>query len=364
MSTDTRFRQAVLSVLLTSLIVTSGCAGLLPGGPNEAETGTPIPEKRTNGTDLRSMSLPENGSITVSGELDHGDPNQGNKFYEPVQVVNIERQIMKITMETEGGNPTLRVVSPDGNVTRSVSSKNGNATIVLDGESLQSERYMLEATSGDRNATFNYTLTINRLDQNWSDRGNKLLAGDVSQWNKTEQYLSFGKDFVEVSNGTSYYGKFDEEPSNDSMQANTTGDYLVFTYELSSDYNSSQKNAIDVSFMLTYTNMRKRYTQFGKQANITADVTWVPDIIFLRGVDNETGELLRTTFLTEEWARAYGKHSDNSRYAGWYYSTLRHGPGSPDYDPEEGITNDEFPQAYHDYTYPGDNSTLAERYSL
>jgi len=349
----------VLTVLLASLIVTSGCAGLLPGDTNEAETSTLKPETRTNGTDLRSVSIPANGSVTVSGELDHGDPKQGNKFYEPVQVDAEEGQLVNITMEAERGNPSLRVVTPDGNVTRTVSNGTGNTVTVLGGEFPQSGSYTVEATSADQNAAFNYTLTIERF-----QLGDKLLAGNPVYWNETEQYLQFGEDFSFVTQGTTQYGEFPANASKDGLRSNATGDYLVISYNISSDLNFTQKNSIDVAFRLIYSGLVKKYRQFGNDSATITNVTWAPEIIFFRGVSNETGELQRTTFLTAEWAREYLAGGEWDHYAGWYYSTLRYGPGSPGYDPEDGITNDEFPQAYHNYTYPGDNSTLAERYGL
>jgi len=339
--------------------MTSGCAGLLPVDTNEAETGTPTPEKRTNGTDLRSISLPENGSIMFSGELDHGDPKQGNKFYEPVQVDVAEGQLLNITMEAESGNPSLRIVNPDGNVTRTVSNENGNTVTLLTGKSLRSGRYAFEATSADRSDTFNYTVKIKRV-----ERDDELFAGDAARWNKTEQYLNFGQDVSVVMEGTSPPGHYPTNASRDGLKANGTGDYLVLTYKISPKFNFTQKNKIDVSFMLTYKTLIGRYNEFRNNSTTPADETWAPEIIFFRGVSNETGELHRTTFLTAEWAREYLAGGEWDHYAGWYYSTLRYGPGSPGYDPEDGVTDDEFPQAYHNYTYPADNSTLAERYGL
>jgi len=358
LSSETELRQAGLSVLLASLIVTSGCAGLLPN-TNEAETSTSTPEKRTNGTDLRSISFPVNGSITVSGELDHGDPKQNNKLYEPVQIDTVEGQLLNITMEAEHGNPTLRIVNPDGNVTQTLSSEN-QSTVTFSGRELsQSGRYTLEATSDDQNAMFNYTLTIEQVDQD-----DALFAGDGAQWNETEQYLSSGEDFSIATQGTTQYGTFPTNASKNSLRANATGDYLVVTYNMSPDLNFTQKNLIDVTLRISYINLIKKYKEFGNNSNTLTNVTWVPEIIFFKGVSNETGELHRTTFLTAEWAREYLAGGKWNHYAGWYYSTIRQGPGSPSYDPEDGITNEEFPQAYHNYTYPGDNSTLAERYGL
>jgi hypothetical protein len=91
----------------------------------------------------------------------------------------------------------------------------------------------------------------------------------------------------------------------------------------------------------------------------------VPEIIFYKGVDNETGELVRTTFYTKEWAsQALAGELTNSEMGGNYYSTERWGPASDRYTMGyDKVTADEFPQVYHNYTHPG-GWTLAERYGL
>jgi len=363
---DTTGRQALLSVLLASLIVTAGCAGILSDGGDSGGGATPTPtsgesggDTAANGTDLRSVSIPDNGSVTASGELDRGDPTNGSKYYEPIQVAAAEGDTVNISVETEGGSPELRVINPDGNVSATVSNVSGNDTGFTFSTFGQTGRYTLEATSVSENATFNYTLTIER-----AERGGELFGGPMEQWNETEQYLEFSQDFTSVTAETSDYGSFSTNVSLDYVQANASGDYAIITYGIHPDLNFTQTNEIDVNFRLAYKNLYQSYSKFGDNSSMAENETWAPEIIFFRGVNQETGELHRTTFLTLEWAKQYAEDDDNDVYAGWYYSTLRYGPGNQYYDPETGVTYETFPQNYWNYTYPADNSTLAERYGL
>jgi len=375
--TDTTTRQALLSALLAALIVTSGCAGLLSGEGNtdETEVGTSTPrpaqedgEKRTNGTDLRSMSIPENGSVSAAGELDHGDPSDGNKYYEPVQVAAVAGQRVNVTVETENGNPAIRVVDPDGNTTAAVSNETGNKTGLFRADVTQTGGYTFEVTSVDQNATFNYTLNIERVEIEDEDG---LLKGDARTWNQTEQYLFATQSFAIVVN--QYTDRSDTRTladvpynvSKGNISANATGDYAVITYEMPADYSFNQRNELDVAFQLSYEGLVNQSRQGN---NPVTDESWVPEIIFFKGVDNETGELVRTTFYTKEWARQYvDGEVDNIESGGNYYSTEKWGPASELYDVGgfETVTADEFPQTYYNHTdrLPG-NTTLAERYGL
>jgi len=375
--TDTTTRQALLSALLAALIVTSGCAGLLSGEGNtdETEVGTNTPrpaqedgEKRTNGTDLRSMSIPENGSVSAAGELDHGDPSDGNKYYEPVEVAAVAGQRVNVTVETENGNPAIRVVDPDGNTTAAVSNETGNKTGLFRADVTQTGGYTFEVTSVDQNATFNYTLNIERVEIEDEDG---LLKGDARTWNQTEQYLFATQSFGIVVN--QYTDRSDTRTladvpynvSKGNISANATGDYAVITYEMPADYSFNQRNELDVAFQLSYEGLVNQSRQGN---NPVTDESWVPEIIFFKGVDNETGELVRTTFFTKEWSsQVLANEITDIESSGNYYSTEKWGPASELYDAGgfETVTADEFPQTYYNHTdrLPG-NTTLAERYGL
>ncbi|PSP61074.1 hypothetical protein BRC76_06940 [Halobacteriales archaeon QH_8_67_36] len=133
-----------------------------------------------------------------------------------------------------------------------------------------------------------------------------------------------------------------------------------------SEYTFTQRNELDSAFQVTYEGILRAYEEAGEDSSTAPDPTWVPEIIFFRAVDNETGELVRTTFYTEEWARQLNEGEiTNTESAGNYYSTERWGPESELYDVEgfETVADNEFPQVYHNHTYPN-NTTLAEEYGL
>lgn len=377
--TDNTTRRAVLSVLLASLIVLSGCAGFLSDGSdsNETETSTSGPAqdevRHTNGTDLRSMSIPENGSVSAAGELDHGDPKEENRYYEPVKVAAVEGQIASISVEADNGNPAIRAVAPNGNTTQTISNEEGNTARFINGTFTQSGRYTFEVTSVEENATFNYTLTIERVEEeDTPNTTDGLFESDPSRWTEAEQYLYAADGFVGLTNEYTDNGNVPENTSeglrNGSITANTTGDYVVVTYEMSAEYNFTQRNELDVAFQLAYEGVVSRYREFANDTSTPTDESWVPEIIFFKGVDNETGELLRTTFYTKEWARQYvDGEIGNTESGGNYYSTEKWGPASSLYDVGgfETVTADEFPQTYWNYTERlPDNTTLAERYGL
>jgi len=387
-TTDTTIRQALLSVLLASLMVTAGCAGILSdegsngGTPTSTATagGGANNTSSADGVDLRSISIPDNGSVARSGELDRGDPKSGNKYYEPVQVAAVEGQVVNITMRAENGNPGLRIVNPDGNVTQVVSNDTGNLAGFLGGKFTQSGRYTIEATSANDNATFNYTLTIERVDIE-EIRDDELLDGPRSGYNETEQYLTFARDVTLIAANLSdqnksawsidYVGTQFESSnvSGPDIQASASGDYAVITYKVGDSNALSHLNDFKVAFTVSYANMLEGYVDLGDTTD-PRNESWVPDMIFFRGI-NETGELRRTHFITTEWAAQYSETKNNDRYAAQWGSTLRIGPGAIHNDPEESgattITDEEFPQAYWDpgkgYVYP-DGTTLRERYDF
>jgi len=392
-TTDTTVRQALLSVLLASLVVTAGCSGILSGDNGSDGAGTATPTATTgdgannsstaDGVDLRSISIPDNGSVTRSGELDRGDPKSGQKYYEPVQVAAVEGQVVNITMRAENGNPALRIRNPDGNVTAVISNESGTATGFLRGQFGQTGRYTIEPTSVEQNATFNYTLTVERIDVEEIRSGSdELLSGPRSEYNETEQYLTFARDVTIIAAGLSdqnrsawsidYVGTQFESSnvSGPDVQANASGDYAVITYKVGDDNTVSHLNDFKVAFTVSYANMLESYRNLGNDTTDPANESWVPDIIFFRGI-NETGELRQTHFITTEWAAQYSETRNDDRYAAQWGSTLRIGQGDIHTDSEESgattITDEEFPEAYWapdtGYTYP-DGTTLRELYDF
>jgi|GEM_PF-2109049 uncharacterized protein YceK len=382
-ATDTTVRQALLSVLLASLMMTAGCAGILSdesssNGAGTATSTTTAGDRTNNtssagGVDLRSISIPDNGSVTRSGELDRGDPKNGNKYYEPVQVAAVEGQLVNITMRAENGNPGLRVVNPDGNVTAIISNESGTTTGIIDGQFAQTGLYTIEATSAPQNATFSYSLTFERV--KIETESDELLAGPRSEYNETEQYLTFARDVALVTADVSDVGlyslnatgtEFQSNVSGPDIQANASVDYAVITYEVGDSNALSRLNEIDTTFMTAYSNLWGNYQNLGNDTSTPEDKSWVPEIIFLRGL-NESGELYRTHFITQDWARTYERTGNDDRYASQHGSTTRIGRGAPynrsNYPKITTITDAEFPRAYRNYTFP-DGTTLGERYGL
>jgi len=391
-TTDTTVRQALLSVLLASLVVTAGCSGILSDDNGSDGAGTATPTATTgdgannsstaDGVDLRSISIPDNGRVTRSGELDRGDPKNGQKYYEPVQVAAVEGQVVNISMRAENGNPALRIVNPDGNVTQIVSNESGTATGFIGGQFTQTGRYTIEATSVAQNATFNYSLTVERIDaEEIRSESDELLSGPRSEYNETEQYLTFARDVTLIAANLSdqnksawsidYVGTQFESSnvSGPDVQASASGDYAVITYKVGDNNALSHLNDFKIAFGVSYASMLEGYGDIGDTTD-PRNESWVPDMIFFRGI-NETGELRQTHFITTEWAAQYSETRNDDRYAAQWGSTLRIGPGDIHTDPEESgattITDEEFPQAYWDpdtgYVYP-DGTTLRERYDL
>ena len=380
LTADTSVRQALLSVLLASLMVTAGCSGILSGESSSDGAGTPAltatagdGEKNASsadGVDLRSISIPDNGSVTHSGELDRSDPKSRNKYYEPVQVAAIEGQAVNITMRAENGNPGLRIVNPEGNVTQSISNESRTVT-GFSGQFTQTGRYTIEATSAAESATFNYSLTIKRIEI--ETENDELLAGPKSEYNETEQYLTFAKDMTYVTADITDYGLyslnhtgtgFASNVSGPDIQANASADYAVITYKVGDSNAWSRLSDIDVAFMVNYANLWEDYQELGSNSSDPKNESWVPEIIFLRGL-NESGELYRTHFITKDWARNYARTENDDKYAERHGSTTRIGPGAPynrsNYPQITPISDDEFPEVYWNFTFDG-GATLADLY--
>jgi len=376
--TDTTVRQAVLSIFVAGLLLSAGCMGVLTGDSSSggnASTSTSTsdtPQNRSasdTGTDLRSATIPETAgnTTTYTGELDTSDPKSDGRYYEPIQIAAVEGQRMTIVAEAEGDhNPEMRVVDPTGNVSRIQRSETSNTTGFLGGEFSQSGRYTFEVTSVAENDTFNYTLSIERVEGEQSGEDDDLFEDSLGQYNETEQYLHVGQQFGNIVGRLTDKGDVPTNATGGNMTANATGDYLIITYEMPSEYTFTQRNELDSAFQVTYEAIVRAYEDAEEDSSTAADSTWVPEIIFFRAVDNETGELLRTTFYTKEWSRQYNEGKiDNTESAGNYYSTERWGPASELYDVEgfETVADNEFPQVYHNHTYPN-NTTLAEEYGL
>jgi len=290
---ETTFRPVLASVFLAILIVTSGCSGLLSEsdsglGVNPTATSNPDePDDEltpANGTDLRSISLPDDGGTTKSGELDGSDPISENHVYEPVEFEAEAGTVVNITMQS-GGQPRLRLVSPNGSVVDVASAEGPGIARFTSVGLAESGRYTIEATSAIPNATFEYTLSI--------ERDRRLFAGPQYTWNETEKYLEFGRDFSENANLTADNGEFYKTPSEQYLRANASGDYLVIGYRYDPENLTSREIIdIDVSLQLAYQTLYDAYVNnFAENSNSAEDESWVPEVIYFRA-EGPTGELV------------------------------------------------------------------------
>jgi len=360
------FRRTLFSILFATLMITAGCSGILSDpGNNSGATPTSTPDESDSAnrstsdtaTDLRSITVPDNGSTTVAGELDTGDPVSNDTFYEPVQVAVRAGTQVNITMEADGAEPTLRVVNPEGNVTQTVSSGDSGTAEIIRGTFSDTGNYTIEATSANPSATFKYHLTIERAEDG-------LFAGPKSTWNKTEKYLAFGRSFARAANATADNGQFSGYVSRRSLWANAEKDYLIIGYQWDAENLTTREMVdIDTAIELTYANLDETYRNATGNPEFAENKSWVPEIIYFRA-ENPNGELYRTNFLTVDWAREYAATDDIRSYSDRYYSTNRIGPGSPSYEAGGDVmtTDEAFPLGtYLNYTYP-DGTTLEERY--
>jgi len=381
-------RPTLLSIFLAALLVTAGCSGVQPnaetasnttsttlpptqedGNPgnrsdtvNATDTGNTTDTVNTtdtgNATDLRNVTLPDSGSTTVSGELDRTDPVTNGTFYEPIAVTVDAWTRVNITIQTNGGEPQLRIRNPNATITQRTSGDGPGTTEFTRTMFAQTGRYTIEATSATPNATFEYNLTIERT-------ADSLFAGPKSTWSETEKYLEFGRDFVGAANATADNGQFSAVVNRRSLWANADDDYLIIGYQWDAEnLTGVEMNELDTAILLTYTNSWEIYRNATDTSKYAEGRSWVPDVIYFRA-ENPQGELYRTNFLTLDWAIDYAETGNESIYAGRYYATNRLAPGNPAYDKvsdDVTTTPAEFPrETYRDFTH-GPNLTHAEKY--
>ena len=354
------FRHTFLSVIVAILILTAGCTGILSDSDREPEpASTPTDAGNgltpTDGTDLRSVTIPDNGSTTVSGELDGDDPTNNSTVYEPIQFDAEAGTRVNITMETSSGEPVLRLLAPNGTIIRSTTDGGPDiakfSQIPLNGTG----QYIIRATSSSPDTTFEYTLTI-------EEDKKPLFAGPPSNFNETEQYLSFGRHFSLIANDTTENGQFTTSVSEESSRANATGDYLVFPYIISENISGQDLANLDAEIIVTYENLDQFYRNKTNNSEDPRSEEWVPERIYFETL-NEDGELYRTTFISVDWARQAAETGNIGLYVDKYYTTNRYGPGNPAYNSSGGrfsTTAAAFPlETYDDYEFENDTAAGA-----
>jgi len=279
--------QVLVALLIATLVASSGCTGLLSGEDGTDSDATPsiTPGVTTqleqnmsddslmpsSGTDFHNISVPNNGSNSASGELDGDDPHRFGRPYQPYQFTVNAGTRVNITMQTEEGDPALRLVNPNGTIADIEGDNNtGTARLTIVNLS-QGGDYAIEAASGSENRTFEYNLTIER----YEEPPGPLFEGPMSSWNETERYLEFGSDYGNIMNDTTEYAI----PIN--RTANSTDNYVTLTYQMNPSINTTQMIDVDAALWLTYTNLYEAYVNATDSAE---NASWVPERIYLRTI--------------------------------------------------------------------------------
>jgi len=345
--------HGILTVFVATLLLTSGCSGVLSdvdGSPtptaNASQESTESGLTPANGTDLRRVSVPKNGSTTVSGELDGSDPVNGTTVYESVELTGEPGTHLNVTMETGGGLPAMRLVHPNGTVVATTQSAGLGTTRLSEITLRHGGNYTVEATSVDANTTFKYEFTVEEYDAGY-------FVGPKSTWNETEQYLSFGQDFATTAKNNTLNGQVSTRLYDWDIRPNPSEDYLVLSYRMDGENQTvRQRYYADQVVPLTYAKLDSFYQNVTNNPEYAENEPWAPEVIYLR-TENPQGELYRTNFLRLEWARDYAKTGNLTVYQARYVDTEREGPGSPRYEPggDESTNESQFPiETYDDYT--------------
>ncbi|MFD1644417.1 alpha/beta hydrolase [Haloarchaeobius litoreus] len=121
------------------------------------------------GSDLRSISYGQ----TLSGEIDDGDPTGYRGDYEPVTFEGDAGDVVTITM-TSDDDPYLQLLDPSGDL---VAENDDDWDLgdfdsrIEDQELAESGEYTIVATSYSDDATFEYELTLERVERGGSGGG-------------------------------------------------------------------------------------------------------------------------------------------------------------------------------------------------
>lgn len=330
-------------VLVTALLITSGCNGLgvgqsdtgLNGTDETAASETPAsttptatPAVPENGTDIRRVSLEQDAGRTMRSELDGGDPQNGDKYYEPVEFAAEAGTKVNITLGGDGGDPLVRLLGPNGTVLDTNDDGGLGNTAELTMVTLpETGQYTIVATSSEPNTAFTYYLTVDRFIP--PAQRDVLFAGDPSTWNHTEQLGEFAYDYrATFEIGTNL-------TEIEYAYLNGEENYIVVTYEMPPNASRENLTNIDTALMLAHSNMDDAYRD--APADATFNKSWTPDRVYHRAVTPD-GELYRVTYTTTEWARQWEEDNIELRtYLFRYFSTLTHGPAHSSY--VEGANN-------------------------
>jgi hypothetical protein len=340
--------SGAILVLVALTIVSTGCSTILDSGTEALSQSEETPtEQQTpeltpvNGTDVRSISLVAGENVSVTGEIDGGDPQQAETGtpYEPINFTVESDTEITLTMEAEGKNPMLALYDSNGTLITSVKTNKTTDTARLDNVTLYSGgEYTVDATSSGGDKTFQYKLTAHYTEP--------LFSGDPATWNKTERYLEFAGDYGTVANDTS--GNLTHVNHSVSVE----DDYAIITYEFFPNVTTVELADIDRIILYTYENL---YSDYINESNQPANKSWIPNRIYHRGIYPDGG-LARTTYIERSWAAEYQNGTDMPVYASRYMSTRRFGPAKTNaleninHSSEKTITESEFPMPEYNNT--------------
>ncbi|WP_254273423.1 PPC domain-containing protein [Haloarcula marina] len=324
------------AVLLTILLVTAGYYGFMAEESDPSASGdigipaseptltstataTPTPTNAGEGTDLRNISLEQDGGQITRGEIDRDDPQNENGYYEPVQFVAEANTSVNITMGARNGDPQIRLLAPNGSTVDADDNGGfGNSAAIEEATLPQTGRYTLIAGSSEPNTTFGYLLTV-------EEHTESINESNPANWNKRAKLTEFAYDFRSAANAT----------DNHTQVTNYTvfpkENYISLTYERIPENTTDLQNT-QVSVLITYANLGTAYRESSGPFN----ESFIPDRIFLRA-ETTDGQLYRTAYLTDEWAKEHERTDDFETY--WYkflYAT-RWGPAHESY--VEGADN-------------------------
>ena len=340
-------RHVALAVALAVLIVSAGCSSFLTDGNPPAErtepapgTQTPAPTNNTsqggslaaNGSDLRSVSIPDNASSTVYGEIDGGDSvlEGTNRYYEPIVFAAESGDTANVTMSSIANDPELRLRNPNG-TTVAIDNDGGSGNdaqfemLTLN----ETGQYTLVASAVEPNTGFDYTLTVEGYENN------SYGATEVNRYNEfTYDYLLTAQF---QSGGRTYYINESQEPQGNltgftTRSANASTDSAVVGYYVDEDMSTREAIEVDVALMQSYASM---YEEYRSNDTDIENEPWVPDRIYQIGYNRE-GELYRVTYMERDWAEHLAESGIENTTAlqdtlFTFIGTVQHGPAHPEY---------------------------------
>ena len=367
---NSKRRHTVLSVVFAALIVTAGCSSMLTDdsgptpGPNQSNqqgTATPANESSgtagmpANGTDLRSVSLPENESeVNVySGEIDGGDSilEGTNQYYEEIVFAAEAGDRIAVGMAAGSGDTEIRLRNPNGTtiaIADNTSLNDSNNSSVTNLTLTQTGQYTILAAAAEPNTSFEYQLAI-RHHPETTEEDEENFQGEPSEWDERSRYLDFiegasriaadnagGQD---AANWSDYEPETAEEMEGNlsvrNYSVNTEEDYVVMSYYMHENETTDQMVDVYWALLNSYWGGYNFYTNESNRGN----ASWVPDRIYHVGYTFDD-EVYRTSFIERDWLVEYHENSaiSNESAANDYFAlfpqTVRSGPAHPNYDPD------------------------------